>query len=140
MKDLSNQLKLCLITNITDQSISEYMKFIEKAIAGGVTMVQLREKTTPYPEIKKRALLLQSFLRPLNIPFIINDFVELAAEIDADGVHVGNSDMHAFKAREILGQNKIIGVSIESFEGVENANKLPVTYVTASALFQAQPN
>ena len=74
-------------------------------------------------------------MRPFNIPLIINDYVDLAVEIDADGVHVGNSDMSALKVREKLGPNKIIGVSIESIEGIENTNKLPVSYVTASAIF-----
>ena len=135
MRDLLHQLKLCLITNITHQSLAEYIEFVERSIHGGVTMVQLREKHTDYIEIKKRALALQKLLHPLNIPLIINDFVDLAVEINADGVHLGNSDISALEARKKLGPNKIIGVSIESLANLENANKLPINYVTASAVF-----
>lgn len=135
MKSLLDQLKLCLITNITTQSISEYIEFIRNTIHAGVTMVQLREKSINYSEIRSRALALQKALRPLEIPLIINDFVELAAEINADGVHVGNQDMSAIKARKLLGTNKIIGVSVESLEDVEFTNKLPIDYITASAIF-----
>ena len=129
------ELRLCLVTNIGDRPLSQYIDFIKKAIAGGVTMVQLREKSIGYEKMKARAIALQDILRPLNIPLIINDFVELAAEADADGAHVGNSDMSALIAREKLGPNKIIGVSIESLQDIENANKLPINYVAASALF-----
>ncbi len=129
------QLKLCLVTNIGNKPFQEYLNFIEQAVAGGVTMVQLREKFIPYSEIKKRALALQDILRTFNVPLIINDYVDLAIEIDADGVHVGNSDMSALKAREKLGLSKIIGVSIENMEDLEDANKLPVSYVAASAIF-----
>ncbi len=135
MTTLIHQLKLCLITNITNQSFSKYLEFIEQAIHGGITMLQLREKSTDYREVKRRALELQKLLHPFNIPLIINDFVDLAAEINADGVHVGNCDISALKAREKLGPNKIIGLSIESLQDLENANKLPVSYVTASAIF-----
>lgn len=135
MKDLLQQLNLCLITNITNQDFSEYIEFIKQTIHGGVTMVQLREKSIDYIEIKNRALVLQAFLRPLNIPLIINDFVDLAVEINADGVHLGNSDASALEAREKLGPSKIIGVSIESLEDLEKANKLPISYVAASAVF-----
>lgn len=138
MRNLLHQLKLCLITNITHQSLPDYLKFIELAIHGGVTMVQLREKSSDYIEIKNRALALQKLLKTLSIPLIINDYVDLAAEIDADGVHLGNSDMSVLEAREKLGQNKIIGISIESLEDLSSANKLPVSYVTASALFPSK--
>ena len=128
MTNLTDQLKLCLITHITTQSFSKYLEFIEQAIHGGITMLQLREKSTDYYEVKKRALALQQILRPHNTPLIINDFVDLAVEIDADGVHVGNSDMSVLQAREKLGPDKIIGLSIESLEDLDRANKLPTSY------------
>ena len=134
-KSLLDQLKLCLITNMTTQSIPEYIEFITKAIHGGVTMVQLREKSAEYAEIRLKALALQNILKPLKIPLIINDRVDLAVEINADGVHIGNQDMPALHARKLLGPNKIIGVSAESLEDVESANKLPINYVTASSIF-----
>ncbi len=135
MTNLTDHLKLCLITHITTQSFSKYLEFIEQTIHGGITMLQLREKSTDYHEVKKRALALHRLLHPYNIPLIINDFVDLAAEVNADGVHVGNSDMSVLQAREKLGPNKIIGLSIESLEDLERANKLPASYITASAIF-----
>lgn len=135
MEDILHKLKLCLITNIGTKPIGDYLKFVEEAVNGGVTMVQLREKSSNHIEIKNKALALQELLKKLNIPLIINDFVELAAEIDANGVHLGNDDISAVKAREILGPNKIIGVSIESFADLDQANNAPIDYVTASAIF-----
>jgi thiamine-phosphate pyrophosphorylase len=129
------QLRLCLVTDIKDKPMDEYLRFIEQAIRGGVTMVQLREKSISYDKIKTRALVLKNFLSPLNIPLIINDFVEIAIEIDADGVHVGNEDMDAVLLREKLGPNKIIGVSVETLKDIDNANNLPINYVAASAIF-----
>lgn len=131
-------LKLCLVTNINDRAIDEYLSFIGQAVRGGVTMVQLREKSNNYDQIKTRALALKDFLLPLKIPLIINDFVDMAIEIDADGVHVGNEDMDASLLRERLGPNKIIGVSVETLKDVERANKLPVSYIAASAVFPSE--
>ena len=132
---LQQQLRLCLITNIRED-LTSYAQLIRKAIKGGVTMVQLREKDTDLEEVKNKALFLKEILQPFKVPLIINDFVELAAQVDADGVHIGNQDMSAKKARAILGPNKIIGVSIESFEDLANANnQADISYVTASAVF-----
>lgn len=128
-------LKLCLVTDIKDKPMDEYLSFIGQAIRGGVTMVQLREKSNNYNKIKTRALALKNFLSPLNIPLIINDFVDIAIEVDVDGVHVGNEDMDASILREKLGPNKIIGVSAETLEDIERANNLPIDYVAASAIF-----
>lgn len=128
-------LKLCLVTDINNKPMDGYLRFIEQAIRGGVTMVQLREKSIGYDKIRTRALALKNFLSPLNIPLIINDFVDIAIEVDADGVHVGNEDMEASILREKLGPNKIIGLSAETLEDIERANNLPIDYVAASAIF-----
>ena len=132
---LIKQLKLCLITDIKE-SIESYASFIKKAVLGGVTMVQLREKLHDINHIKEQALFLKKILKPLGIPLIINDYVELAAEINADGVHVGQQDMPVQFIRKILGENKIIGLSIESFDELYKANnQSDISYVTASAVF-----
>jgi thiamine-phosphate pyrophosphorylase len=90
MKHLrKNNLRLCFVTNIKDRHIGDYLTLIKQAIRGGVTMVQLREK----------AIALQRLLKPIDVPLIINDFVDLAAEINADGVHIGQQDMSASQAR-----------------------------------------
>ncbi len=141
MRDkLYHSLKLCLVTNINNQPMNKYIKFIEHAAMGGITMVQLREKSGNPLEVKERARELQRLLRSFEIPLIINDYVELAAEIDADGVHIGQQDMSAFRAREILGPDKIIGLSVESLEEVEKSNNLTniIDYITASAVFPSK--
>lgn len=136
MKDkLMNQLRLCLVTSIQGD-LTSYAKTIRGAIRGGVTMVQLREKLTDQNRIKEKAKFLRNILRPLGVPLIINDYVELAAEVDADGVHIGQQDVPVSVARRILGQGKIIGLSIESFADLHAANKCSdLSYVTASAVF-----
>jgi thiamine-phosphate pyrophosphorylase len=137
--NLIDQLELCLITDMKNKSIDEYLKFIQDAIHGGVSMVQLREKSKSLAELKEIAVELQKILVPAKVPLIINDHVELAHEIDADGVHLGPSDMTVAEARNILGPDKIIGVSIESFEDIERSNKLTGNiYVAASAVFASR--
>jgi len=136
MENLPNKLKLCLITNQTDQTIQKYIEIIKEADHGGVTMVQLRDKSRNIDEIKAIALELKQVLRPFKIPLIINDHVELASQIDADGVHIGQSDMQIKEARSLLGYDKIIGISIESLTDLIAVNRLVGNYyVAASAVF-----
>jgi thiamine-phosphate pyrophosphorylase len=80
---------------------------IVKDAAAGVTMVQLRDKSGDF----KDAIAVRDILKPLKIPFLINDNVDLAKKIDADGVHLGQGDMNPAEARKILGENKIIGLT-----------------------------
>ena len=143
MTDLIKKFsRLCLVTNIRNRAMNDYGKFIQQAVRGGVTMVQLREKAGSIHDrhkIKQQAIALQNILKPMGIPLIINDFVELAAEIDADGVHIGQQDMSVSKARKILGPHKIIGLSIESLDELHLANDTAgISYVTASALFPSK--
>ena len=136
MENLSNKLKLCLITNQVDRNIHEYIEIIKEAVHGGVTMVQLRDKSRNIDEIREIALELKQILRPLKIPMIINDYVELASQIDADGVHIGRNDMGIKEARNLLGDNKIIGISIEDLTDLTSINRLTGNYyVAASAVF-----
>ena len=134
INNLSHMLKLCFVTNIRQ------IKILEQAIhRGSITLVQLREKTRDSSSVKPYALHIKSLLKPHKIPLIINDHVELAKEIDADGVHIGQGDMHPDNAREILGPHKIIGLSIETMEQLHIANKLKsINYVSASAVFQSK--
>lgn len=105
-------LRLCLVTNLQNQPFSLYKPFLLKAIQGGITSVQLREKTKNLLEFRQLALQLKSILRPFKILLIINDYVEIAKDIDAEGVHIGQSDLSPNEARKILGQSKIIGWSV----------------------------
>lgn len=133
-------LKLCLITHLEHPFFDEqYEQFILNVINAGVSSIQLRDKTAEPLTRRSKALALLSLLRPHNIPLIINDDVALAKEIDADGVHLGQSDKDPAQARLILGRDKIIGWSIESNEQLMHANTLScIDYVAASAIFPSK--
>ncbi|MEJ1528634.1 thiamine phosphate synthase, partial [Escherichia coli] len=87
---------------------------VEKALQGGVTFLQLREKNLDKELFMKEAREIKELCRKYKVPFIINDNVEIAKAIDADGVHVGQSDMEAGDVRKRLGADKIIGVSAKT--------------------------
>lgn len=132
-------LRLCLVTHPESRSLDSYEQIIRQAISGGVTSIQLRNKTEQSSILRKIAIDLLAIVRPLHIPLIINDNVALAKEIDADGVHLGQSDMPPVEAREILGPDKIIGWSIETYEQLERANQLDcIDYIAASAIFPSK--
>lgn len=134
------KLKFCLITQIDhSKPFSDYLSFLKKTAEGGVTMVQLRDKELSFDELIAKGLLVKELLSEFSIPLIINDDVNLAKEIDADGVHLGQDDMHPDEARAILGKNKIIGFSIENLDELALGNKLStIDYVAASAVYRSK--
>ena len=89
---------------------------VEKALQGGATFIQLREKNLDQDHFMEEALELKKLCAAYHVPFVINDNVEIAAKMDADGVHVGQSDMEAGDVRAKLGPDKIIGVSAQTVE------------------------
>lgn len=109
---------------------------VEDAIKGGVTFVQLREKELDESEFYKEALEIQKLCKEYNIPFVINDNVRLAKMINADGVHVGQSDMEAGDVRAILGEGKILGVSAQTVEQAILAERRGADYLGVGAVFQ----
>lgn len=108
---------------------------VRDAISGGTTLIQLREKNLAYDEFKADALEIQALCREKNIPFIINDDVKLACEINADGVHVGQSDMEAGNVRALIGKDKILGVSVRTVEEARIAEAKGADYLGAGAVF-----
>ncbi len=108
---------------------------VEKAIKGGVTFVQLREKNLDEERFLSEALDIQKLCRKYNIPFIINDNVEIARKINADGVHVGQSDMKAVNVRSILGEDKMLGVSVQTVGQALLAEKEGADYLGVGAVF-----
>ncbi|MFI3286094.1 MAG: thiamine phosphate synthase [Rikenellaceae bacterium] len=127
-------LSLYLVTDSTLAGRRSLEEIVREAVAGGVTIVQLREKELPTGEFIERARRLKSLLAPYSVPLIINDRVDVALAADADGVHIGQSDMSYKDARAILGKDKIIGLSVESLEEVEQANRVDVDYIGISPL------
>ncbi|MBN9543524.1 MAG: thiamine phosphate synthase [Alphaproteobacteria bacterium] len=139
MKSLEYAMKLCLVTNMKQESFEEYSKMVVKAVKGGVTMVQLRDKHLSKEEYRHRAKLFKKVLLPFKVAFMLNNHVDIAKEIDADGVHIGQRDMDPESARKILGKDKIIGLSIETEYELEIANKMSwVDYVAASAVLPSR--
>ena len=109
---------------------------VEKAILGGTTFVQLREKNATDEEFLQLALDVQKVCKKYNVPFVINDNVELAAKIGADGVHVGQSDMNALDVRALVGPDKILGVSAQTVEQAVLAEKQGADYLGVGAVFR----
>ncbi len=111
---------------------------VEKALKGGVTFIQVREKddmALDHEAFKKEAKEIQALCKKYNVPFVIDDDVDLAVEIDADGVHVGQSDMEAGEVREKLGPDKILGVSAGNLEEARLAEKRGADYLGVGAVF-----
>ena len=108
---------------------------VEKALKGGVTMVQLREKKATTRRFLQEVMDVKKILQPYNTPLIVNDRVDIALATDADGVHLGQSDMPWQMARKILGPEKIIGLSIESIKQLEEANSADIDYIGISPVF-----
>lgn len=110
-------------------------QLVEQAIRGGATMIQLREKQIERELLKKEALEIKGICQKYQIPFIINDDVELCQELDLDGVHIGQDDLSIQKAREILGEDKIIGVSAHNVKEAKEAFENGASYLGVGAMF-----
>ena len=123
---------------VTDRPLSrgrDMAWIVREAAAGGVTMVQLREKECSTSEFVALARELKEALQPLGIPLIINDRADVALAVDADGLHIGQSDMPYETARALLGKDKIIGLSVETMDEVVAANALDVDYIGISPVY-----
>lgn len=132
---MKQALKLYLVT---DRSLSlgrSLEEVVSEAVAGGVTMVQLREKEASTGEFIELAYRLKKILEPHKVPLIINDRVDVALAVDADGVHIGQSDMPYEQARKLLGPHKIIGLSVENRNDLIKANELDVDYIGISPVY-----
>lgn len=106
-----------------------------ESLEGGVTMLQLREKHLDEAHFLEEAKELQTLCRSWHVPFLINDNVEIALAMEADGVHVGQSDMAAGDVRKKLGDDKIIGVSAQTVEQALLAEKAGADYLGVGAVF-----
>ena len=108
---------------------------VKESLDGGVTMIQLREKSLDEGKFLEEAKELQALCRERHVPFIVNDNVDIAKAMDADGVHVGQDDMAALDARAKLGPDKLIGVSAHTVEEALLAEKQGADYLGVGAVF-----
>ena len=108
---------------------------VEKALRGGATMLQLREKELDEESFFKEAVELQELCRRYKVPFIVNDNVDIALRMGADGIHVGQHDMEAADVRRLIGPDKILGVSAQTVEQAILAEKMGADYLGVGAVF-----
>jgi len=134
---LKDILKLYLITNRNKQiSDIEFLDLIEQAILGGVTSVQLREKNLEYEKFLKLAAQCKEITVKHNIPLFINDNVDIAKKVSAYGIHIGQSDTSLQNAREFLGTNFIIGISINNLAQLNDKQNQYADYLSIGPIFQ----
>lgn len=137
MKTNSEIYQLYLVTDRELMSTKTLEEAVEKAIDGGCTMVQLREKNLSSRDFYNTAKTLKTFLQTRGVPLIINDRVDIALAVDADGVHIGQSDLPLHEARKILGNERIIGVTAPTLPLALEAEKMvPIISVLAQSLVQ----
>ncbi len=127
---------------VTDQALSRgrtLMEVVSQAVYGGVTCVQVRAKTESTRDFIDQARSIQSFLAEQKVPLIINDRLDVAQAVGADGIHLGQSDMPIEMARAIMGSGvgpeMVIGISAECLEHAVDAEKAGADYIGAGALF-----
>ena len=130
----STDLKLYLVTDRRwlHKPLEET---VTEAVLNGVTMIQVREKDLNTDEFINVAKPILAIAREHNVPMVVNDNVYIAKKIDADGVHLGQSDMDITEARELLGKDKIIGLSANTIEKAVEAEKLGADYIGVGSVF-----
>lgn len=129
-----NPYKLYLVTD-DQQDINTLCHVVSEAIQGGVTMVQIREKHSDVRAFMERATAVKKVLTGTGVKLIINDRVDVALAVQADGVHLGHSDMPASVARQLIGPDMLLGLSVENEHQLQEAQSLPVDYLGISAIF-----
>jgi len=122
---------------ITDEHLlkEDFTKKVEKALKFGVDIIQYRAKKKDAKDMIEEAIALKKLCIKYNVPLIINDRIDIALAIDADGVHVGQEDIPVLYVRKLIGNNKILGLSTKNLNHVEEANKLPVDYIGFGSIF-----
>lgn len=128
-------LRLYLVTDSALSRGRSLLDVVEAAVRGGVRCVQLREKHLPTRDFVTQALALRPLLQRHRVPLVINDRIDVALACEADGVHLGQSDMPAETARRLLPPHVFIGWSVETPQDVARAQQLPVDYLGVSPVF-----
>lgn len=135
-KTLKEQLLLYAVTDRTWLKDTETLaQKVEQAILGGVTMVQLREKDLNKESFLEEAKSINTVCDRYQVPFLINDHVDIAKEVNASGVHLGQDDVTLPEARKILGEDKIIGISAHNVKEARKAQEEGADYLGVGAAF-----
>ncbi|SFP60848.1 thiamine-phosphate pyrophosphorylase [Butyrivibrio proteoclasticus] len=129
------QMKLYLVTDSTNLAEEIFLKKVEDALRGGVTMLQIREKDKSTRDYIELAAKTHEIAKRYNVPLIIDDRVDVAMAVDAEGVHLGQSDMQVDKARKILGEKKIIGATTKTVPQALEAYQNGADYLGVGAIY-----
>ncbi len=128
----------CILYAITDRTWLNGRSLedvVEQSLMGGVDMVQLREKNLDFNSFLESAIKIKKLTEKYNVPLIINDNIEVCRQSNADGVHIGQGDTPLSKAREILGKDKIIGVTAKTIQQALEAQLNGADYLGVGAMF-----
>jgi thiamine-phosphate pyrophosphorylase len=126
---------LYLVTDRDLMAASTIEECVEQAVLGGCTVVQLREKTASSREFYQTAVKLRELTERLKVPLIINDRADIALAVNADGVHIGQGDLPYDEVRRIIGQDKIVGVSVSNVAEAQEAASQGADYLGVGAMF-----
>ena len=135
MKFAESMLRLYAVTDRSWLGTQTLAQQVEQALRGGATCVQLREKELNDTDFLAEAKELKILCARYGVPLIINDNVELALKVDADGVHVGQEDMDARDVRGLIGPDKILGVTAKTVEQARKAQRNGADYLGSGAVF-----
>ncbi len=133
MKELNT--KLYFITDSTNCREKEFLFRVEEALKGGVTLLQLREKEKTTREYIALAKKVHAITKKYNVPLIIDDRVDVALAVDAEGVHVGQSDLPVFMARKLMGEDKIVGATAKTVAQAVEAYTQGADYLGVGAIY-----
>ena len=135
MRVTGEDMQLYAVTDTQWLNGKDFLSVIESVLANGATFLQLREKNATHEEIVKKAIAIKPIAKKYGVPFVIDDDIYAAKEADADGVHIGQSDADYKTARAVLGEGKIIGMTVKTKEQAENAIRMGADYVGMGAVF-----
>ncbi len=132
---ISLNTKLYFITDSTGLGEKEFLFRVEEALKGGVTFLQLREKERTVREYIELAEKVHGITKKYNVPMIIDDRVDVALAVDAEGVHVGQSDMPVYLARKLVGKDKIVGATAKTVRQAKEAYEQGADYLGVGAIY-----
>lgn len=133
--NIKEAMRLYLVTDAAWSDEENFLDHIEEALKGGVTCLQLREKSLSFEAFVKRGVAVKALAHKYNVPFLINDNIDVALQVDADGVHIGQGDVSVKDARARLGNDKLIGVTCKTVDQAMTAQEDGADYIGSGAVF-----
>lgn len=135
MSKLGMEYSLYLVTDSTNRDIESFCAIVDQALQGGVTLVQLREKSATSREFYQRALRIKEVTDRFQVPLIINDRLDIALAVNAAGLHIGQEDLPVAVARRLLGPEKILGATAATVADALAAQAAGADYLGSGAVY-----